>query len=143
MHSIDYIDMFSCAVCVWVCLESGERVRERVSGQVFKYNELSDKDHCILQFDFVMLNCFKVSGVLASWILFLLAVSRHCTRSYWLEKPFREEGEKVILKTHIGMVIMKLCMQSGHLFTCVAQMMQVVLENWCLISFLGYHSYYN
>ncbi|MCH83922.1 serine/threonine-protein kinase ATM-like, partial [Trifolium medium] len=36
------------------------------------------------------------------------------------------------------MVIMKLCMRFGHLFTCVGRMMQVVSENWFQISFPGY-----
>jgi hypothetical protein len=67
------------------------------------------------------------------------SVSRHCTRSYWLKKPFKEEGEQqVTWRTSIGMVIKKLCMQFGHLFTCVARMMQVVSENWFQISFPGY-----
>lgn len=120
-------------VWAWICLESEKKIR----GQVYEYNKLFDELHYNLQFDFVVLKflrCLIFESVFSS-------VYRQCTRNYWLEKPFKEEGEqKVILK--IGMVTVKLCMQSGHLFTCVAQMIQVALENWFQISFLGYYYYY-
>lgn len=90
-------------------------------------------------------NFFKVSVFLSACFLnqYSLAVSRHCTRSLWSEKLFSgEELLKVLLKEDIGMVIMKLSMQFGHLSTYVAQMMQVVSENWCQISYLGYYYYY-
>lgn len=88
--------------------------------------------------------CDCLFAVLASLIYYSLSVSRHCTGSYWLEKLlWKEEPLKTFSKTDLGMVIMKLSMQSGHLSAHVALMMQVVLENWCQISYLGYSLCYH
>lgn len=66
-------------------------------------------------------------------MLCFITVFKHCIRSFSLENHFKETGTT----TH-GMKTSKLCMQFGLLSVSVAQMMQIVLEFWFLISYLGY-----